>query len=92
MPDDKDITNAVLLQHMQGMKAELKEDIAKLDKRITGLEKKVGVGFSEMKHDIGAMKNALQRLYERRMETTQRLDHIEQKELPRIKKAIGLAA
>lgn len=64
------ITNAVLLQHMQGMKSELKQDIKclgeridSLENKVTGLEKKVDIGFENARlrfEDAHKHREALQ--------------------------------
>mgnify|MGYP001595784984 CR=1 FL=1 len=81
--NDSDITPAVLLQHMQGMKYELKQDIHGLAKRMDRfeermdqLEHKVDRGFAHLTVRIGNID--------------ERLDEIEVGELPRIRKKLKM--
>ncbi len=74
--NDSDITPAILLQHMQGMKHELKQDIHGLAKRMDRLEEKVDRGFAHLNVRISNID--------------ERLDDIEVGELPRIRKKLKM--
>lgn len=53
------ITNGILLQHMQGMKAELKQDIQNVSTRIDQLEQKVDKGFKDARQHREALQEDL---------------------------------
>ncbi len=54
-----EITNKVLLSHMQGMKSELIERIAKLEVKVDNLEKKVDDGFEDARRHREALQKDL---------------------------------
>lgn len=79
------ITNAVILQHMQGMRYAL-------ETRMGGLERRVADGFAEVhgqlghleqdvgevKKDVHDIKDALQRLYTHRVNMLGRIERLEE--------------
>ena len=87
----KDITNRILLQHMQGMRHALESRISALEKSMIALRKNM---FSlekngdSLRQDIRNLdektdlrftriEDALQRLYVRRVEMLQRIERLE---------------
>jgi len=65
------VTNAVLLQHMQGMRSAL-------ETRIDGLESRMTAGFTEVHGHLGKIDAALQRLYVHRMSMLVRIEKLEE--------------
>lgn len=57
---DDVITNRMLLEHMQGMKNELKEQTRGIEGRLTRLESKVDRGFEEAKIHRQALQEDLE--------------------------------
>jgi len=101
-PDE--ITNEVLLEHIQAYgfrfdsidlrfdKMDIRFD--KMDIRFDKMEKRFDKSderTGKIEKRLDSIDTALQRLYEKRVELTQRVDSIEEKELPRIKQALHLA-
>ncbi|MBU0458345.1 hypothetical protein KJ652_01925 [Patescibacteria group bacterium] len=91
--EPQDITNAVLLEHIQGIKYDLTQQITglsqkmdKMGKRLDGVENRL----DNVEDGLDKVNIALQKLYERRIETNERIDHIEEIELPTIKKHVGM--
>jgi predicted nuclease with TOPRIM domain len=101
MADDQDITNKVLLQHMQAGHESLRVDIKKLQSDVGTLKTDVGT----LKHSVAKLQEndkkthaALQNLYKTRLETDihvddheERIIDIEEKELPKIREAVGIS-
>lgn len=55
----KVITNRLLLEHMQGMKNDLQQQIGNLDEKITKLEENVNRGFEEARIHRQALQEDL---------------------------------
>jgi len=72
------VTNAVLLQHMQGMRSALETRIDGLEKRMGGLESRMTAGFTEVHGHLGKIDAALQRLYVHRMSMLGRIEKLEE--------------
>ena len=107
MTNNQEVTNAILLQHMQAGHESLRADIKKLEGDVGTLKTDVGT----LKTDVGSLKYnvaklqenderthaALQNLYKKRLDTDVRIDDheeritdIEEKELPKIREAVGI--
>ncbi len=89
-----EITNEIILEHLQSMKLDFGKKFDLIDLRFDKMEKrfdKVDERMGKVEKRLDKIDTALQRLYEKRVELTQRVDRIEDKELPRIKQALHLA-
>lgn len=86
MPDD--ITPKVLLDHMQGMQQGLTQEIRRVEEKLTGeigsLKQQVDANEEKAEQRHALVMVSLNNIDER-------LDEIETKELPMIKKVIGIA-
>ena len=89
-----EITNEIILEHLQSMKLDFGKKFDSIDLRFDKMEKRFD-RFDErlgtVEKHLDGIDTALQRLYDKRLKLTQRVDHIEEKELPRIKQALHLA-
>ncbi len=79
------ITNAVLLQHMQGMRFALESRIDGLEKRMGGLESRMGglesrmaAEFTKVHGHLGKIDAALQHLYVHRTSMLGRIEKLEE--------------
>ncbi len=52
----KDITNSVLLEHIQALKNDLQSQISRLDKKIDRIDAKVDRGFEEARQHREALQ------------------------------------
>ena len=93
-----EITNEIILEHLQSMKLDFGKKFDAIDRRFDKMEKRFDKRFDGLDERVGTVEKrldgidtALQRRYEKRLELTERVDHIEDKELPRIKQALHLA-
>ncbi|MDD5040913.1 MAG: hypothetical protein PHX87_02050 [Candidatus Peribacteraceae bacterium] len=87
-PKPAGITNAILLQHMQGMRYSLEVRVDSLDKRMDSMEKRMGgtekhMGGMEgrlgtMEKNIVDIKDALQRPYIHRTSMLGRIEKLEE--------------
>jgi predicted nucleic acid-binding Zn-ribbon protein len=81
-PDPGEITNLILLQHMQAMKGELLRRMDGMDVRFDHIEVRLGrleEDMTDVQSRVHSIDNALQRLYERRVQMIQRIDRLERK-------------
>lgn len=79
-PKASGVTNAVILQHLQGMRQSLEMRMDKMEGRMGGVENRLGhleqdVGV--MKKDIHSIKDSLQRLYTHRVNMLGRIERLE---------------
>ena len=75
------ITNALLLQHMQGMRYSLdrlETRLGGVEARLGGLERKVTEGFAEVHVRFKRVDDALQRLYVHRVDMLGRIERLEE--------------
>ena len=89
-----EITNEIILEHLQSMKLDFGKKFDSIDRRFNKMDErfdKIDLRFDKVEKRLDGIDTALQRLYEKRLGLTQRVDHIEVKELPRIKQALHLA-
>ena len=86
-PKAAGITNAVILQHLQGMRQSLEGRMDKLDGRMGSMDGRMGSMERRMDHlerDMGAVKkdivhinDSLQRLYAHRVNMLGRIERLE---------------
>ncbi|MBU0457915.1 hypothetical protein KJ652_04335 [Patescibacteria group bacterium] len=84
----KDTTPQILLEHMRSMETRLMQAMSDI---VKASEKRLRSEIQGNTKRLDQIDVALQCLYERRIETVSRLDHIENEELPAIKQAVGIA-
>jgi len=91
-PKATGVTNAVLLQHIQGMRYSLETRLDGLEKRmggtetrmdgtetrIGGLERRVTEGFADMHARFKRVDDSLQRLYAHRVNMLGRIERLEE--------------
>ncbi|MDO8469294.1 MAG: hypothetical protein Q7S29_06095 [Candidatus Peribacter sp.] len=84
-PKTAGVTNAVLLQHIQGMRYSLETRLDGLEKRmggtetrIGGLERRVTEGFADMHVRFKRVDDSLQRLYAHRVNMLGRIEQLEE--------------
>ena len=94
----EEITNQILLQHIQAGKEELKGEIQRIDKELKSEIGHLAKRMERVEQDIGELKRndekthqALQRLYDRRIETVEKLEDHE-KRIVTIEKELATAA
>lgn len=100
--EDPEITNRVLLQHMQGMRTAIESRLERLEKDVKILK----TDMSEVKQRLENVDQCLGRvevhteflygafphLQKRHFALDERVKHIEEKEMPAIKEHVGMAA
>lgn len=72
-PKVSGVTNAVILQHLQGMRQSLEMRMDKLEGRMGKMEGRMGT----MEKDIVHIKDAIQRLYIHRVNMLGRIERLE---------------
>jgi predicted nucleic acid-binding Zn-ribbon protein len=95
MADNQDITLRDVVNHMDMKFGIVDERFKTMGRRFDAMDKRFDVmdkRFGSVESEIGKINNALQRLYEKRVALTERVDNIEEQELPAIRAHIGLAA
>ena len=89
----EEITNQILLRHIQAGKEELKGEIQRIDKELKGLAKhmeRVEQDIGELKRNDEKTHQALQRLYDRRIDAVEKLEDHE-KRIATIEKELATA-
>ena len=84
-PRSAGITNAVLLQHLQGMRSALEGRMGNMEGGMNGiqghmdsLDLRMTKGFTEMSDRFKRVDDALQRLYTHRVNMLERIDRLEE--------------
>ena len=105
-PNKKDLTLVDVVNHMdhrfnvlEGRLGGVEKRLGGVENRIGGLEKSMSKLESEVKEGFRKTEFAFERLYQNRVnkdlkriaKTEERLDHIENEELPAIKSHVGFA-
>ena len=91
MADEHDITLRDVIAHMTHMKQDLSKQIKDGNQELTRRIGSVDSRLDAVEGEIRKINEALQRLYDKRVGLTERVDRIEEQELPAIKAHIGLA-
>lgn len=84
-PRSTGITNAVILQHLQGMRTSLEGRMNRLEKRMNGMEGQMDgmegrmtKGFEDVQIHLRRIDDALQRIYTHRVSMIGRIERLEE--------------